>query len=117
MYRKDKVGSNMKQAKLTKAQNEVLEDAKKHIDKARTLTYREWLIDMNSYYLYHEDALEEAIQKQEYANYYENEKNGIVLTHCNSRTLKKLESLGYIEIIEDSTGESYGIDVIKVLNY
>ena len=107
----------MKQAKLTKTQIEVLEYAKKKIDKARTLTYREWLIDMNSYYLYHEDALEDSIYKQEYANYYEDAKNGIVLTHCNSRTLKKLESLGYIEIIEDSTGERIGIDTVKVLNY
>lgn len=105
----------MKQAKLTKTQSEVLEYAKKQIDTARALTYREWFLETEKYY--RPDWIEKAIQERQFANVYEDRKNGIVYTHCNSRTLKKLESLGYIEIIEDSTGESYGIDVVKVLNY
>jgi len=49
--------------------------------------------------------------------YWEEHRNGIVLTHCNSRTLAKLEEYGLIKIIEDSNGEQFGIDTVQVLNY
>ena len=51
---------------------------------------------------------------EKYGKYYYNEKNGIVLTRANSRTLKALEKMQLIEIIED--GKSY-TDMIKILNY
>ena len=47
--------------------------------------------------------------------YWENEKKGIVLTHAASATLRKLESLGLIEIIFDSAGQHYGIDSIRII--
>jgi len=103
--------------KLSKAQQAVMDMAKKNIDKARTMDYPEWLKDMNSYYDNHEDALKEAVAKGRYKDYWMDGRNGIVLTHCNSRTLIKLEEMGLIEIIEDSNGQPYGIDKIKVLNY
>ena len=122
--------------KLTKAQNYIMEKAHKEIDFARTHTLIEWAtneryncIDIKDTVIarrfneYGYKSLEDAIndvekELQEYAEkygkYYYNEKNGVVLTQANSRTLKALERLNLIEIIED--GGSY-IDSIKILNY
>ena len=47
---------------------------------------------------------------------YEKRKAGFALTCCHGATIKKLESLGLIEIINDSTGTTCGIDTVKVLN-
>ena len=123
--------------KLSKAQIEVMNTAKAEIDYARSHSLREWAekeeaLDEGCYDRIIENASDYGSTKEEmkkrlderienrangYKEYYENEKNGIVLTHCNSRTLEKLESLGLIEIIYDSNGSDYGIDEIKVLNY
>lgn len=107
--------------KLSKTQEQVLAHAKKDIDKARSLSYPEWLKTVNCFYQcdgeYHQKCYREAVEKEEMKNYWEDHRNGIVLTHCNTKTLQKLESCGLIEIICDSTGEYYGIDTVKVLNY
>ena len=59
---------------------------------------------------------DETIEK--YKDSYENEKQGIVYTHCSGATLNKLESLGLIEIIKNSTNSKYyAFDVVKILNY
>ena len=122
--------------KLTKAQNYIMEKAHKEIDFARTHTLIEWATKKRYYCIdikdtvvarrfneYGYKSLEDAINEvekelQEYAEkygkYYYNEKNGIVLTRANSRTLKALEKMQLIEIIED--GKSY-TDMIKILNY
>lgn len=39
----------------------------------------------------------------------------VVLTSCNSRTLAKLEKVGLIEILHDSNGVRFGIDKVRVL--
>lgn len=122
--------------KLSKAQSYIMEKAHEEIDFARTHTLIEWAtkekyncIDIkdtvvvrrfNEYgYKSLEDAInyvEKELQEytEKYGKYYYNEKNGVVLTQSNSRTLKSLEKLNLIEIIND--GGSY-IDTIKILNY
>lgn len=114
--------------KLSKAQQAVMDEAKKDIDIARSLDYPEWLKKTNSYYQVPSTASDdykemieqkfiEAVDNGELKEYWERAINGIVLTHCNSRTLAKLQEYGLIEIIRDSSGETFGIDTIKVLNY
>ena len=102
--------------KLSNAQIEIMENAKREIDKARQLDYPEWLV-ANGYYDDSEESLERAIARCYMKKYWEANRNGEVCTHCNSRSLKKLESLGLIEIVVDSIGNNYGIDHIRVLNY
>lgn len=102
--------------KLSKAQEAVLNHAKEAIDFARTHTLEEWY--MKSYRV---DRLDLDSMDEWSRNYtittYEKRKNGIALSMCNSRTLKKLEDLGLIEILYDSNGTHYGVDEIRVLNY
>ena len=108
--------------KLSKAQQEVLDQAKASIDFARSATYFDWL--KKAYRLEtDEDCMRNIEESKKYFGYdygarrYEEDRNGITIVHCNSKTLYKLEELGLIEIIEDSKGQTYGIDTIKVLNY
>jgi hypothetical protein len=103
--------------KLSKAQQEVMDHAKRKIDKARSMDYPTWLKASDSYYDYHEKQWKKAVEEGYLKEYWEDARNGIVLTHCNSKTLWKLEEFGLIEIIEDSTGDRCGIDTVKVLNY
>jgi len=103
--------------KLSKAQEKVMEDAKKQIDEARSMDYPEWLKHGNGYYEDHEDAWNKAVAKCYLKKYWEEHRNGIALTHCNSRTLAKLEEYGLVKIIEDSKGEQFGIDTVQILNY
>lgn len=120
--------------KLSKAQATVMEQAKKEIDYARTHDFLHWYArstnrdletDWDAYpnpYLSNESVLKETIEYASKADEgwhkrYEEQKEGVVLTMCNSRTLAKLEEMGLIEILHDSKGTSYGIDTVKVLNY
>ena len=114
--------------KLTAAQQKIMDQAKADITFARTHTLIEWatevsgwtdnrrLANLKAYRADAETLMNEEIARyaETYSAYYEREKEGIVLTQCNSRTLKKLECIGMIEIIKD--GRSH-IDTIKVLNF
>ena len=100
--------------KLSKAQQEVMDKAKKDIDDARKMEYPEWLI---SHVNIRKNSLEKCVAEGYLKDSWEERRNGFALTMCNSRTLKKLEEFGLIEIIEDTNGQHCGIDVIKVLNY
>ena len=124
-------------ARLTKAQNEIMTEAKSKIDFARTHSLREWAQKQTGYTdekiefmvercgMYHSTPegmrsdLEDRINRyaEDYSKTYYNNQNGIVLIHCNSKSMKKLEEYGLIEILYDSTGSNFGIDTIKVLNY
>lgn len=114
--------------KLSKAQTEVMNQAKAKIDKARTMDYPEWLRETNHYYqvpswadeeqkAYIDKKWQDAVREGSLKEYWKKARCGMVVTHCNSRTLYKLEEYGLIEIIEDSKGQSYGLDWVKVLNY
>lgn len=123
--------------KLSKAQTEVMNKAKADIDYARTHDFIYWIakatghnldVDWDSHpnpYFTNEQVRKDAEEIAEkdangdgyWLKRYEEVKNGTVLTSCNSRTLYKLEEYGLIEIIDDSTGQTYGIDRVKVLNY
>lgn len=108
-------------AKLSKTQQEVLETAKRDINKARTLDYPEWLKEINHFYAgnteYQKKCYKEALEREEMKRYWENERNAIVFTHCSSHTIRALERMGLIEIIEDSVETGGSIDVVKILNY
>ena len=118
-----------KAIKLTKAQQTVMDQAHKEIDLARSLDYTEWLkatefrrdFEFAERHPEFKDSIEknfeEAVRKEKYKHYWEAERRGEVLTHCNSKTLLKLEEMGLIEIIRISTGTAYGIDEVKILNY
>lgn len=116
--------------KLSKAQQEVLNEAKARIDYARKHDFYDWYRNGYSWFrdksneaidewLAKNDATEHKIGGTEYATkHYEMNKAGIdYLCHASSLTIRKLESLGLIEIIKDSAGEYYGFDVIKIVNY
>ncbi len=99
--------------KLSNAQEKVLKEAYKDIDRARNFeNHADWLKS-----IYPEWIAESHINDPFWVNAWEENVNGIVLTHCNTKTLEALAKLGYIEIIRDSTGERFGIDKVKILNY
>ena len=102
--------------KLSKAQKQVMNEAYGDIDKARSMSYPEWFKETQAPGL-RENAIPRLIENEYLKEYWEDARNGIVLTHCNSRTIRKLAELGLVEIVRDSSGESFGIDTIKILNY
>lgn len=112
--------------KLSKTQQKLLDEAKARIDFARTHSFYDWMRKNNS--RVDDSATDEQIEmmiKREielgyenwYIESYEETKNGKTWMSCNSRSLHKLAELGLIEIIMDSTGETYGLDSVKILNY
>jgi len=110
--------------KLSAAQEKILTQAKKEIDEARSYeTFEDYFLNEYAPHMNGDYDTPEKYKTRDYngykyyEKYWTDLKNAIVLTHCNSRSLKKLESLGLIEIIEDSTNQNYGIDVVKILNY
>lgn len=115
----------MTNVKLTPAQEKVMHKAYKDIDDARNNDFYGWYNIAYACTLTKEE-IDEHIENLEkrfegLKNYnhemYENRKNGMVLTHCNTKTLRKLEEMGLIKIVEDSTGTQFGLDVVQVLNY
>lgn len=100
--------------KLSNAQQKVISAAQADIDLARQNEYREWfMITQASSTRNVEEKINEGYLKE----YWEQKRKAIVLTHCSSKTLAKLEEYGLIKIIKDSNGQNYGIDVIQLLNY
>ena len=110
--------------KISKAQENILIESKASIDRARKYkTYEEYFINekakyCNSAYNTPEKYKHEDINGwNKNIKYWEQTKNAIVLTSCNTKSLLKLESLGLIQIIYNSNNEVNGIDHIKILNY
>lgn len=111
--------------KLSKAQQEVIENAKERIDFARTHDFYDWY--RNGLGSYRKDITNEEIDsninnsklgRDWHEMRYNWNKEGIdYLCHASSATIKKLEKLGLIEIVYDSNGEWYGFDRIKLVNY
>ena len=95
--------------KLTPVQQETMEFCKKQIDDARNHPI---------------DTIH--LKKKDYALTQKllDAQNGIVYTqggNCSIRTLKKLEKLGLLEILEDNSGIGTGYGAfpckVKILNY
>lgn len=109
--------------KLSKAQQKVLDKAKKDIDEARSKSFYDWFKEhsWSGFSDYSDEEIEEHLNKKDKNNFwkslYNDNKNGIAHTHCNGKTIYKLESLGLIEIIRDGTNKVYGYDFVKVLGY
>lgn len=115
-------------AKLTKAQTEVVDEAKRKIDEAREAkSFEDYKIKSfekntsslkdENYRKYVLNIYLSQLKRGEYEwerKYYEKYKTGLVLVTANTKTLKKLEELGIIELV--SVGNSYP-DWIKLLNY
>jgi len=117
--------------KLSKAQEEVINNAKAKIDLARTLNFFDWYMGYyaGNYesknihtpeeldaYLENRIGRDNRTMKDLTEERYQNARNGIVSCIANSRTLKKLEEMGIIEILYDSNGDRLGLDEIRILN-
>lgn len=109
--------------KLSKAQQEILNKAIQEITEARSCsTYEEYFTKFQApHYNLGYNTIEkyqsrdpEGWERQK--KFWENLLKGITLTYCNTKTIQKLEALGYIEILEDANRIRCGIDTIKVLN-
>lgn len=109
--------------KLTKAQEATLKEAKAFIDKARSCeTYEEYAYQTNHYWRgrYTLDEARPLIKKNDdendnfYSKLFEEYKKGYCLLNADTRTLKKLEELGLIEIVR--VGGTY-IDKARVIGY
>jgi len=108
--------------KLSNTQQAVMDNAKRQIDEARAYeTYEEYFLSTNncnsSFNTPEKYKAKDLKGWETYKRYWEREREGIVLTHVNSKTIEKLQKLGLIEILRVSTNENMGIDTIKVLNY
>lgn len=95
--------------RLSKVQQETIDFCKAQIDEARKQS-----IDLKKIKKSELGQAKEIIDAQ----------NGIVYTqggNCNIRTLKKLEKLGILEIIEDNSGIGMGFGAfpskVKILDY
>lgn len=118
--------------KLSKAQQEVMDKAKERIDYARTHSFYDWFRN-NTCADYVKEMSDQEVdalidKRTEHGwignrayeeNHYQMNRDGIdYLCHASGATIKRLETLGLIEIIKDSTGTgTYAFDAIKVLNY
>lgn len=112
-----------KKDRLSTTQQKVLDLAHKEIQEARESK------DLNDYYIKYQARYYKNYTPEELADrwpeswelvekWYNLHLQGIVLTHTGGPTIKKLEALGYIKILEDSTGRgSYSSDVVQVLNF
>lgn len=108
--------------KLTEAQERILTEAKKSIDEARAYeTYEEYEYNRNWYYKARGMSLEEAkpiITKANedgfFSKCYEARREGKTLVTANTRTIKTLEKLGLIKIIDE--GGKFP-DWIEVIGY
>ena len=102
--------------KLSKTQQMALDDAKRQIDKARRYDYPEWLRATDHYFQPEdrEQAWKKAVAEGYMKDYWQMHRDGIALLHCNSKTIERLEKLGYIKIIVDGRRWT---DKVKVLNY
>lgn len=107
--------------KLSAAQQKVLDTARKEIQEAREATgLDDWYTRYCKYYShnYTLNKLEEDCPEnfKLVVDAYNKRLNGIVLTQASGPTIRKLESLGLIKILNDTTGTgSYRFDTIRVL--
>lgn len=109
--------------KLSTAQKKILDEATRKITEARSCsTYEEYFNKFQApYYGSGYNTLEKYQSRdpeglENLKQYWQNLLQGITFTSCNTKTIQKLEALGYIEIIKDANRIKCGLDTIKVLN-
>ena len=113
----------MTQFKLSQAQQKVFDRAKEDIDEARSMNFYDWFKkhSWSGYADYSDEEIDKHLEVNDKNNFwkklYNDNVNGIAHTHCNGKTLYKLESLGLIEIIRDGTNKTFDYDFVKVLGY
>ena len=98
--------------KLTATQERILSYAKEQIDKARSMSFEEWAVSEFRVNLATNEQMIEFATKC-----YEDYRNGIAHCTANGASIKKLEKLGLIEILFDSTNTKFGFDHIRVIDY
>ena len=111
-----------KKMKLSKAQQDVFDDVRRQINEARaTESFEEYF---NKYHAPRNNNSYNTIEKcnandphylDYYKTHYEELKAGISLTHCSGPTIQKLQKLGLIEIIEDSTNTNFSCDKVRAI--
>lgn len=107
--------------KLSAAQQKILEIARKEIREAREATgLDDWYT--RCYKCYNRNYTLNKLKEdcpdsfKLVVDVYNKRLNGIVLTQASGPTIRKLESLGLIKILNDTTGTgSYRFDTIRVL--
>ena len=110
-------------AKLSKYQEEILNEAKREIDEARACKdVYEYVIkhsNMQDEYKYNLDKYPKVLKN--YTRWFEAHRVGIVMVNARVTTLQKLEKLGLIKILKlDNSRKVTGsvvIDTIQLLNY
>lgn len=109
--------------KLSTAQKKVIDDATAKIDFARSHNFYDWYRHAYNCATYSDSDIDDHVAKWDckyprLAGYhhknYERYINGEAVVTANTRTLKRLEMIGLIEIVEE--GGMYP-DWIKVINY
>src|SRR5574344_578619 len=60
-------------------------------------------------------AWEKAFEENYMRKYYDDDRNGIVLTRCASGTIRNLQDRGLIKIVKDSAEDKVGIDHVEVM--
>lgn len=111
----------MTTVRLSNYQKNVLEEAKKRIDRARSCkSIYEYLTEV----LHLNDRIINILKNDNpetlkmYTDGWNNKKNAIVNVNSNIKTIQKLEQLGYIKVVEICDNRSnIVIDTIQVLNY
>lgn len=109
---------------LSKKQQDVLNVAKRKIDFARAHSFYDWYrLAYRELAASVEEILAKVRRTREIFGFdydrmvYEDGRNGVVHVRCDGRTIRRLEKLGMIRILEDSTGTTTHYDRIQVLNY
>lgn len=105
--------------KLSKVQEAVLNEAKTEVNKFRQYGSLDKYLETQMDWIEQGGTEEDRESRKEYCERVYNEAvNGIAkIWRCNSKTIRKLEELGLIEILFDSAGIRAGMDKIKVLGY
>ena len=102
--------------KLSNAQAKVLERAKEDIDAARNMNFYDWMRTKAICHDWSNDEIDNMGWVEWYRECYEQNKSGIAHTHCNGKTIEKLQKLGRIEILYNGTNKAQCFDPGKVLN-
>lgn len=110
--------------KLSPTQQRVLDDLKRQVDQARSYTtYEDYFLATEAPRCNCLFDTPEKYKARAPRDWERNKKSwerlleGEGLTHCSGPTIYKLEKLGYITIVEDTTSTTLSYDIVKLVNY